>query len=68
MDRLNGGGQGTEEARNEGEAEAPPRAEHRPAVAVADVVGKAVEVPRVAGKFKVNASDTGAQGDDAERS
>lgn len=66
MDRLNGGGQGTEEARDEGEAEAAPGAEHRPAVAVADVVREAVQVPWVTGKFKINASNTGAQGDDAE--
>lgn len=66
MDRLNGGSQGTEEARNKGEAKAAPRTEHRPAVTVADVVREAVQVPRVTGKFKINASNTGAQGDDAE--
>lgn len=66
MDWLNGGSQGTEEARNEGEAKATPRTEHRPAVAVANVVREAVQVPWVTGKFKINAGNTGAQGDDAE--
>lgn len=66
MDWLNGGSQGAEEARNKGEAKATPRAEHGPAVAVANVVREAVQVPRVTGKFKINAGNTGAQGDDAE--
>lgn len=66
MDGLNGGSQSTEEARNEGEAEAAPRTEHRPAVAVADVVREAIQVPWVTGKFKINAGNAGAQGDDAE--
>lgn len=66
MDWLNRGGQGTEEARNEGEAEAAPRTKHRPAVAMADVVREAVQVPWVTGKFKINSGNTCAQGDDAE--
>lgn len=66
MDGLDGGGQGAEEARNEGEAQAAPGAEHGPAVAVADVVGQAVQVARVTGQFEINAGDAGAQGDDAE--
>lgn len=66
VDWLNGGSQGAEEARNEGEAQAAPRAEHRPAVAVANVVRQAEQVPWVTGKFEINAGDAGAQGDDAE--
>lgn len=66
--RLDGGSQGAEEAGDEGEAEAPPGAEHGPAVAVADVVGQAVQVPRVTGELEVDAGDAGAEGDDAEGS
>lgn len=68
MDRLNRGSQGTEEARNEGEPQTPPRTEHRPAVAMSNVIREAVQVPRVTGKFKVNTGNTRAQRDDAERS
>lgn len=66
--RLDGGSQGAEEAGNEGEAEASPGAEHGPAIAMADVVRQAVQVPRVAGELEVDASDAGTEGDDAEGS
>lgn len=66
--RLDGGSQRAEEAGNEGEAEPPPGTEHGPAVAVADVVRQAVEIPGVTGQLKVDAGDAGAQGDDAESS
>ena len=65
-DGLDGRRQGAEEARDEGEAQAAPRAEHGPAVAVADVVRQAVEIARVAGQLEVDARHAGAQGDDAE--
>lgn len=66
MDWLNGGSQGAEEARDEGEAQAAPGAEHGPAVAVADVVREAEQVPRETRKFEIDAGDAGAEGDDAE--
>ena len=65
---LNGGSQGAEEASDEGEAEASPGAEHGPAIAMADVVSQAVQVPRVTGKLKVDAGNAGAKGDDTEGS
>lgn len=65
---LNGGRESAEEAGDEREAEASPGAEHGPAVAVADVIGQAVQVPRVTGELKVDASDAGTEGDDAEGS
>lgn len=65
---LDGRGQGTEETSDEGEAEASPGAEHGPTVAVANVVGQAVQVPRVTGKLKVDASDAGTERDDAKGS
>lgn len=67
-DRLHGGSQGAEEAGDEGEAEAPPGAEHGPAVPVADVVRQAVQIPGVTRQLEVDASDAGAEGDDAEGS
>lgn len=66
--RLNGGSQGAEEARDEGEAQASPGAEHGPAIAMADVIRQAVQIPRVTGKLKVDAGNAGAEGDDAESS
>lgn len=63
---MNGGGQGAEEARNEGEAKASPGAKHRPAIAVTDVIRQAVQVRRVTGELKVDASNTGAEGNDAK--
>lgn len=63
---LHGGRQCAEETGDEGQAQTPPGAEHGPAVAVADVVGQAVQVARVARQLKVDAGDAGAQGDDAE--
>lgn len=65
---LHRGGQGAEEASDEGEAETAPGAEHGPAVAVADVVGQTVQVPWVTRKLKIDASNAGAEGDDAEGS
>lgn len=65
---LNGGSQGAEEAGDEGEAKASPCAEHGPAIAMANVIRQAVQVPRETGKLKVDASNTGTQGDDAEGS
>lgn len=67
-DGLDGGGQGAEEASDESEAEAPPGAEHGPAIAVADVIWQAVQVSWVTGKLEVDTSDTCAEGDDAEGS
>lgn len=67
-DGLHGGGQGAEEASDEGEAQTPPSTEHGPAVAVADVVGQAVQVARVAGQLEVDPRHAGAQRDDAEGS
>lgn len=67
-DRLDRRGQSAEEARDESEAQAPPRTEHGPAVAVADVVGESVQVPRVAGQLKVDSSHARAQWNDAEGS
>lgn len=66
VDGLDGGSQGAEEARDEGEAQTPPGTEHGPAVAVADVVREAVEAARVPRQLEVNAGHAGAQGDDAE--
>ncbi|KAL0618365.1 hypothetical protein AAY473_011027 [Plecturocebus cupreus] len=43
-DRLNRRGQGTEESRDECEAQAPPRTEHGPAIAMADVIGESIQV------------------------
>ena len=63
---LHGGRQRAEEAGDEREAQAAPGAEHGPAVAVADVVGEAVQVARVAGELEVDAGHAGAEGDDAE--
>lgn len=65
---LNGGSQGAEEASNEGEAKASPCAEHGPAVAMANVIRQAVQIPRVTGKLEVDASNTGTQGYDTEGS
>lgn len=66
--RLNGGSQGAEEAGDKGEAEASPGAEHGPAVAVADVIRQAIQVPRDTGKLEVDAGNTGAERDNAEGS
>lgn len=63
---LNGRSQGAEEARNEGEAKASPGAKHRPAIAMTNVVWQAVQVLRVTGELKVDASNTGAEGNDAK--
>lgn len=65
---LNRGRESAEEARDKCEAEASPGAEHGPAVAVADIIGQAVQVPRVTGKLEVDASDAGTEGDDTEGS
>lgn len=65
---LDGGSQGAEEASNEGEAEASPSTEHGPAIAVADVIRQSVQIPWVAGKLKIDASNTGTKGDNAEGS
>lgn len=63
---LDGGGQGAEEAGDEGEAQAPPGTEHGPAIAVADVVRETEQVAGVARELKVDAGHAGAQRDDAE--
>lgn len=63
---LDGGGQGTEKAGDEGEAQAAPGTEHGPAIAVAYVVWETEQVARIAGELEVDASHTGAQRDDAE--
>lgn len=60
-----GGRQGAEEARQQGETQAPPGTKHGPAVAVANVLGKAVHVAGVAGQLEVDSCHTRAQGDDA---
>lgn len=60
-DRLDGRGQGAEEARDKSEAQAPPRTEHGPAIAVADVVGQSVQVAGVTGELKVDSSHARAQ-------
>lgn len=65
---MDGGRQGAEETRDEGESEASPGTKHGPAVAVADVIGQAVQVPGVTRQLEVNASNTCAEGDDAEGS
>lgn len=65
---LDGGSQGAEESGDEGEAEASPGTEHGPAVAVADVVRQAIQVPWITGKLEINASNAGTEGDDAEGS
>lgn len=67
-DRLDRRGQSAEEARDQSEAQAPPRTEHGPAIAVADVVRKSVQVAGVAGELKVDSSHTRAQWNDAEGS
>lgn len=66
--RLDGGSQGAEEASNEGEAKASPGTEHGPAVAVADVIRQPIQIPWVTGKLKVDASNAGTEGDNAEGS
>lgn len=43
-DRLNRRGQGTEESRDECEAQAPPCTEHGPAIAMADIIRESVQV------------------------
>lgn len=63
-----GGRQGAEEAGQQGETQAPPGTKHGPAVAVANVLGKAVHVAGEAGQLKVDSCHTRAQGDDAARS
>lgn len=63
-----GGRQGAEEAGQQGETQAPPGTKHGPAVAVTNVLGKAVHVAGVAGQLKVDSCHTRAQGDDAARS
>lgn len=60
-DRLNGRGQGTEESRDQREAQAPPRTEHGPSVAMADVIGESIQVAWVARQLKVDPGHTGAQ-------
>lgn len=60
-----GGRQGAEEARQQGETQAPPGTKHGPAVAVANVLGKAVHVAGVAGQLEVDSCHARAQGDDA---
>lgn len=60
-----GGRQGAEEARQQGETQAPPGTKHGPAVAVANVLGKAVHVAGVTGQLKVDSCHARAQGDDA---
>lgn len=59
-----GGRQGAEEARQQGETQAPPGTKHGPAVAVANVLGKAVHVAGVAGQLEVDSCHARAQGDD----
>lgn len=66
--RLDRGSQGAEETGNEGEAETTPGAEHGPAIAVADVIRQAVQVPWVTRKLEVDAGNAGTEGDDAEGS
>lgn len=66
--RLDGGSQGAEEAGDEGEAETSPGAEHGPAIAMANVVRQAVQIPWITGKLEVNAGNTGTEGNDAEGS
>lgn len=66
--RAQGGRQGAEEAGQQGEAQAPPGTKHGPAVAVTNVLGKAVHVAGGAGQLEVDSCHTRAQGDDAARS
>lgn len=47
-DRLDRRGQGTEESRDEGEAQAPPCTEHGPSIAMADVIRESIQVAWVA--------------------
>lgn len=63
--RAQGGGQGAEEASQQGETEASPGTEHGPAIAMANVLGEAVHVAGVAGQLKVDSCHARAQGDDA---
>lgn len=60
-DRLDRRSQSAEEARDKSEAQPPPRTEHGPAIAMADVVRKSVQVAGVAGELKVDSSHTCAQ-------
>ncbi|KAG9331261.1 hypothetical protein JZ751_019561 [Albula glossodonta] len=55
---LNGGGQGAEEASNEGEPQAPPGAEHGPAIPMTDVIWQPIQVAWVAGQLEVDAGHT----------
>lgn len=56
---LNRRSQGAEEASNKGEAKASPCTEHGPAIAMANVIRQAVQVPWITGKLKVDTSNTG---------
>lgn len=67
-DRLDGRGQGAEEARDQSETQAPPCTKHWPAIAMADVVGKSVQVSGVSGELEVDSSHARAQWNDAEGS
>ncbi|MEQ2308230.1 hypothetical protein AMECASPLE_026094 [Ameca splendens] len=60
--------QGTEETSDKGKTKTPPGAKHRPPIAMANVIRKAVQVPWITGKLKVNAGNTGTEGDNAESS
>lgn len=52
--RIQGGGQCAQEASQQRQTQAAPRAEHGPAVSVADVLGDPEHVARVAGQLEVD--------------
>lgn len=64
--RLNRRCQSAEKTSNKCQTQTTPGAEHGPAVTMAYVIWEAEYVARVAGKFKIDASNTRAQGNDAK--
>lgn len=62
--RTEGGGQGTQEASQQREAQTPPGTKHGPAIAMANVLGKAIYVAGIARQFKVDSCHACAEGDD----
>ena len=61
--RVEGRGQRAQEPSQQREAQSAPRAEHGPAVPVADVLWYPEHVAGVAGQFKVDPGHTCAEGD-----
>lgn len=59
--RVQGGGQRAQEAGQQRQAQSAPRTEHGPAVSVADVLGDAEHVARVAGQLEVDAGHARAE-------